>query len=371
MPIEECEIIIPIWNQPGITQSCIEAIIKNTRYPYRLILIDNGSDSETKRYLKGLKRQDDPRITLLRNEANLGFVKAVNQGMRASRARFLCIMNNDTTPAPGWLERLVGFAQAHPQIGLMNPACDGDPRVSLDEHARLAEAKKGTYLEVNQCFLFATLVKREVIDKIGYLDEAFGAGCWEDADYCMRAHKAGYRCAIVYSSYVHHIHGVSFKARGDRDCLVIQGEKEFLKKWGKPPRIAAAFVLKKDGPEEEIENFLKTLLSLAREWCWINAWIFGDAPKTQARIKDAQDRLGIPTHQNIRFNFFPRAFAYPQIIARIAERSFGTKRRKRYDMILVNDRKMSSFLASTYPLHKIDIMPCNINKGNIKSAPPN
>ena len=75
----KCDIIIPIWNQVESTKECIEYLINNTSFPYSLILVDNGSDRKTKEYLETLR----DRATLIRNEKNEGFVKAINQGLKS------------------------------------------------------------------------------------------------------------------------------------------------------------------------------------------------------------------------------------------------------------------------------------------------
>lgn len=97
----KCDIIIPVWNHKDITKDCIDSIIRNTVYPYSLILIDNASDADTKTYLESLKNNGSIDVKLIRNEENLGFVKAVNQGLKASGAPYVCIMNNDTIATPG------------------------------------------------------------------------------------------------------------------------------------------------------------------------------------------------------------------------------------------------------------------------------
>ena len=100
----KCDIIIPVWNQYDFTKRAIEHIQRNTRYPYRLILIDNNSDEVTGDYLGRIAEQDKKAI-LIRNRENLGFVKATNQGLRASSAPYACLMNNDTAASSGWLTR--------------------------------------------------------------------------------------------------------------------------------------------------------------------------------------------------------------------------------------------------------------------------
>lgn len=347
----KCDIIIPIWNQPKLTRSCIDHIIKNTGYPYKLILIDNGSDLETRQYLENLKDNCHAEINLVRNENNLGFVKAVNQGFGLSDSAYVCIMNNDTEASPGWLERLVEFAESHKDVGIMNPRCDGDPALSLEEHAEVFAGQKGEYTEKNQCFGFCMLIKREVVDKIGYLDEVFGIGCYDDTDYSMRACMAGYRCVDVHSSYVRHIHSISFKAMGNRDLLVAQCEKEYFKKWPRHLRAGVSFTLNSNTKDAEIRNFSDGMLFLAQEWCWVNLWIFNAKGKDKERVLRILKESGTSLHQNIRLKFFPKEIKYLQLIARILGRSFGVKRRKKYDMLITDDGMALLLFKIIHPIH--------------------
>jgi len=349
----KCDIIIPVWNQLEITKDCVESIIRNTKYPCRLILIDNASDEKTRRYLEGVRDNKSPEAELIRNEENLGFVKAVNQGLKASTAPFVCIFNNDTVTTPGWLDELIEFAEAHKDIGIMNPLYGRPAGVSMDGYAALiARENKGKYMETNQCFFSCALIKREVIEKVGCLDEVFGIGSFDDADYAMRAGLAGYRCACVHSAYVHHIDGVSFNAMGNRRLIIEKCEKEFLKKWPRHLRVGMAFSLSGDTEEKAIADALEGALFLAREWCWINLWIFGDKKNAGERIASAAGKIGMPLHQNIKFNYFPDRLKDIQILIRLVERSFGTKRRKKYDAILVDNEATRRFLKAAYPFHR-------------------
>ncbi len=356
----KCDIIIPVWNQLDYTTKCIKNIIKNTSYPYRLILIDNASDAETRRYLEGLA--DPKRVphkidaTIIRNEKNLGFVKAVNQGLKISDAPYVCVMNNDTIPGPGWLETMIEFGQTHADVGLMNPQCNGHQNTPIDVYAKmLKEKNSGKYMEMNQCQGFCMLIKREVIDKIGYLDESFGIGGFDDTDYSMRAFRAGYRCVSVHSSYVYHRQHVSFKAMGDRKVLVAEGERAYFKKWPRHLRIAVAFSVIAGTKDEELENLLETVLFLAREWCWVNLWILGEEGSVKSRVEAASRSIDMPLHQNIKLNVLPSRGGNIQVLIRLIERSFGTKRRKRYDSVLVDDRRLFSLLRGFRFIHGVPI----------------
>ena len=342
----KCDIIIPIWNQPELTRSCIEHITKNTRYPHRLILVDNGSDGETKKYLKDLKDKKGSAIELIRNEKNLGFVKAVNQGLRASQAPYVCILNNDTMPGVGWLTELVKFAEENPRVGLVNPMCNGhiQHNMSVNEYARLiATSNKGRFMEMNQCQAFAMLIKRSLIDKIGYLDEKFGMGGFDDTDYSKRAGVAGYRSVCVHSSYVYHREHASFDKMGDRKKIQSASEKGYFKKWPRHKRVAIIFSVSKDTGDEKIERFLDFTLSHARSWCWVNLLVFGGS-FAQERIDAVKQKMNFPLHQNIKLNYLNAALKIPEISVRILERSFGRKKRKRYDTIICPETRLIPLL---------------------------
>ena len=117
-----CDIVITVWNNFELTKSCIDSIIKNTDADYRLIIIDNASNDETKKYLEQFKDKEGARVLLIRNENNLGFIKAVNQGMKLSGAPYICLINNDTIVTKGWLAEMIRVAEGSPRIGLINPS---------------------------------------------------------------------------------------------------------------------------------------------------------------------------------------------------------------------------------------------------------
>ncbi|MCQ9207343.1 MAG: glycosyltransferase family 2 protein [Omnitrophica bacterium] len=354
----KCDIIIPIWNQPKHTKSCIEHLISNTKYPYRLILIDNGSSSDFKNYLEKLASSEKTENILIRNEQNLGFVKAVNQGLRVSKAPYVCILNNDTLPGEGWLRELVRFAEKHPNVGLLNPLCNGHltRNLTVNEYAKLILFDKGRFMEMNQCQGFCMLIKRKVINRIGYLDDAFGVGGFDDTDYSMRAHLARFRSVCVYSSYVYHAEHASFDALGDRKKIQKAAEKKYFKKWPGHRRIVIVASISKATPDSEVNGVLNKALAFARGWCWVNLLVFGDK-STKGRIEDARAKMDFPLHQNIKFNFLNERFKMFEIAARILERSFGRKRRKKYDMIFFDKAGLSPVSRALSSFQGCKVLP--------------
>ncbi|MEE8448458.1 MAG: glycosyltransferase, partial [Thermodesulfobacteriota bacterium] len=116
----KCDITIPVWNQLEYTKRCLESIRRHTDFPHRVIVIDNGSDQETKDHLNLIKR-DDSQLLVITNQTNRGYVKAVNQGLAASSHEFICLLNNDTVVTQGWLSRITSLAGSNERIGIINP----------------------------------------------------------------------------------------------------------------------------------------------------------------------------------------------------------------------------------------------------------
>lgn len=337
----KCDIIIPIWNNLEFTRDCVEAITRTTTVPYRLILIDNASDRPTRDYLETLAAARPADVTLIRNGENTGFIVAANQGLRASTAPYICILNNDTIPGPGWLERMIAFARDHRDVGLINPQCDGHGDRPIDEHARLLAAEQGRYMEMNQCHGFCMLFTRELFEKVGYLDEAYGIGGYDDTDYSMRAHVAGYRCVAIRDAYVYHrLHG-SFDRSGDRENWVRRNREIYYRKWGKHLRVGIALALPVTD-EAAVSRAAALAYGLAREWTWVHLWVNTERPAAEVRaaIDRAIAALGLAPHQNIRVDrlSMPRSLFSLTIAGKMLERLRKRMRDKRFDGIVLIDR---------------------------------
>jgi len=218
------DIIIPNWNCSEKAIACIESIKKYTKN-YRLIFVDNGSrEEEFNAINKHLK--DIPHLKIFRNTENEGFVKAVNKGLRVSNAPFVIIQNNDTEVTEGWVEKLerspfhIAGPVTSPNLSWQScdrlrliykeiPAFDGN----TDDYAKkLGEAMDGKYTDAKAMVaFFSTLIRREVIEKVGLLSEEFGLGFGDDDDYCARARKEGFTVGAALDCFVFHHHRTTFK----------------------------------------------------------------------------------------------------------------------------------------------------------------
>ena len=210
---EIVDIIVPCWNNRELTEKCFECLRKNTKHPYRLIIINNGSDQDTTNYLQ-IYAENHPENTLyIYNDINLGFTKAINQGLKASEPnRYKVLLNNDTEVPVNWLTNMRKLADLHPNVGMVGPM-----NTSFDEVQYWGTANKmresilrdGTFKMLS---FFCVLIKPTVIQTIGYLDEGMEMFCSDDA-YCKKAVEMKFSLVIDFKTTVKHYHRASCKKR--------------------------------------------------------------------------------------------------------------------------------------------------------------
>ena len=232
-------IIIVTFNQLEYTRQCVESIRRMTDEPYELIFVDNASSDGTVEYLKSLAG-----ATVIENAENRGFPAAVNQGIAAATGNQVLLLNNDTIVTTGWLRRMLTALDSDPKVGLVGPCSNFvgseqqidvgyESLTALDAFAwEWGKAHDRKLVDTRRLIGFCLLIRREVIDAIGLLDERFGIGCFEDDDYCLRAIDAGWRAVIAQDAFVHHFGGRTFVGSGlDHAAILRENEQRFREKW--------------------------------------------------------------------------------------------------------------------------------------------
>jgi GT2 family glycosyltransferase len=167
----------------------------------RLIFVDNASPT-LDALLPELAHHKD--VVRILNQTNLGFVKAVNQGLRASTADYVVLLNNDTEVVPGWLEKML--AAFIGKVGIVGPRSNPNGTLSCQLPYRTA-----TILPPGQMLVFfCVIISRAVIEKVGLLDEEFGVGLGDDDEYCWRAQQAGFDLCFLGDLTILHHHKTTF-----------------------------------------------------------------------------------------------------------------------------------------------------------------
>ncbi|PWW07355.1 GT2 family glycosyltransferase [Paenibacillus cellulosilyticus] len=236
-------IIIPTYNQAKYLKACVESIGEHTDLPYEIIIIDNGSTDETAAYLKEISTQVRYRIL----EDNHGFAGAVNMGLMMAKGTTLMLLNNDVLVTDNWLDNLLACLNSEAKIGMVGPVTNyisGDQQIDVPytdvmdmyEFARRNnESNPARWVRTDRLVGFCLLFRRELLEKVGYLDEGFEIGNFEDDDFNIRVRLHGYSLVIAKDSFIHHFGSVSMKATGQQfEGINERNMRFYINKWGNP-----------------------------------------------------------------------------------------------------------------------------------------
>ncbi|MCE5336968.1 MAG: glycosyltransferase family 2 protein [Desulfobacteraceae bacterium] len=229
------------------TAPCLESIFRYTPGKgYEVIVVDNNSSDGTASYLTGLMARE-PRLKCVLNGSNRGFAGGNNDGIGMATGNVLVLLNSDTLVRPGWLEGLTGPLSRDSGIGLIGPVSnavgneqkihtDGKaPESVIEQGLRWAARSRGRSFETEMLSFFCVGFRRDVLDRVGLLDEGFGRGFYEDDDYSLRVRKAGYRLVCAEDVFVYHKGGGSFgKPGSDVKNLLRENRRRLEKKHGEP-----------------------------------------------------------------------------------------------------------------------------------------
>ncbi len=261
---KKTSIIIPVFNKVEYTIMCIESVRRWTYAPHEIIVVDNGSTDGTSEYIprKG--------VLYIKLPKNIGFSRAVNIGIEASKGDYICILNNDVVVSPGWLGGLIEPMELDQTLGIVGPVTNeasGRQGISIYDYEvpftpeyrrfveRWREKNQNRLFYTFRVAFFCTLIKRKVFQEIGLLDPNFGIGSFEDDDFCMRAIIGGYRIAVVRSVFVHHF-GSTTLSEMDNFETFKKNWVYFSWKWRVPPegyRIKGGKIIYR--PEEVLKRW--------------------------------------------------------------------------------------------------------------------
>lgn len=209
------------------TLACLAALAATLPRGTALVIVDDASTDAA--LVAALDRHAaQPAVQLLRLRHNLGFCTAANAGLRVAwglrPARDIVLLNSDTVPAPGWVERLREAAHAAPDIGTASPLSNdatilsyprADQRNEMPGDVAamgaLAAAAGGAVVDIPTGIGFCLYIRRECLEATGLLRaDLFAQGYGEENDFCRRAAWLGWRHIAVPRAYVAHRGGESF-----------------------------------------------------------------------------------------------------------------------------------------------------------------
>ena len=235
-------IIIVSWNTVDLTLKCVKSIFRYFKnIDFEIILIDNNSTDNTLELIKKefISEISQRYLRVIENKENLGFAKANNIGIKQATGEYILLLNSDTQLIDNSILKIIKYINSNPKIGIIGPkllnsnhtlqrSCRRFPNL-LDQifiqlkfynffPNRIFAIKKYFMLdfdhnkikEVYQIMGAAMLIKKQVFDKIGLLDENFWA-IFEEVDFCKRAKDEGYKIYFYPECQIIHHKEQSFK----------------------------------------------------------------------------------------------------------------------------------------------------------------
>jgi N-acetylglucosaminyl-diphospho-decaprenol L-rhamnosyltransferase len=241
----DISIIIVNWNTRELLRECLRSIGRDQGSGVRssqgtaapslttdswpltpeIIVIDNASADGSAEMVE----REFPTVWLIVNESNLGFARANNRGIAASRGRYVLLLNSDTVATPDALEMLVAFMDAHPEAGVVGPrllrpdgtaqpyAFGGDPTLGYLLRRGFNRLLRRRYLhdwgtnavqEVDWVSGACLMARRAAIEQAGSLDEAMFM-YFEDNEWCLRIRDAGWKVYYDPQAAIVHLGGQS------------------------------------------------------------------------------------------------------------------------------------------------------------------
>lgn len=242
----KCVVLILAWNGGDVLQHCLERVLALTPAADQVMVVDNasrdGSADQVARYF--------PAVTLLRNEANLGFSGGMNVGLRTLMAQpeppdAVLLLNQDTLVDPGCLAALSSALHENPLLGAVGCKIrypDGTiqhagvylerPR-AIVQHVGWHQPDDGRFDQPTEMPFVtgaALGLRRSVLEQVGLFDEGYAPAYFEDIDLLWRIGRAGYRVGYEPRATLVHHESLSLPDSLMRSALYNRGRLRFVLK---------------------------------------------------------------------------------------------------------------------------------------------
>jgi glycosyltransferase involved in cell wall biosynthesis/GT2 family glycosyltransferase len=232
------DVVVPIYRDVAMTLECLESVLDRSGDVLgRLIAVDDCSPDPGMGATLSALAARDPRVVLLTNPSNLGFVKTCNRAL-GHRHGDVVLLNSDTVVTEGWLTELRDVAYTDDRTACASPLSNNATLCSVPRFFESTPAKEVDWQVVRRataslprstvvptCVGFCLYMRGPVLDVVGDLDTVFGPGYDEENDWIMRAQAMGFIARRANHAFVYHLGGVSF-TDGKRDALKVENSPQ-------------------------------------------------------------------------------------------------------------------------------------------------
>ncbi len=315
-PRPTVSVVIPTWNRQDLVRDCLASLAEQTCVPDEIVVVDDGSTDGT----ADIVAAEFPAVHLVALPENGGFARAVNAGLRAATGDWIFLLNNDMTLDPACIVRMLECAETT-GADMIAPLVlwRDDPATIYSAGDLIAQggrpvacgfrAPREGFTMPDEIFGVsggAGMFRRDVFDRVGLLDESFGA-YFEDADLCFRARLAGFTAALAPAAIAYHIGSASIAGKTwwrSQQCfknhalLVIKNyPAPFLRRHGR------ALIAEHFHQKRQCFRALRTEFgALFASWMTITTWcrILGALPSVLAERKIIQSARTISDEELTR-----------------------------------------------------------------------
>ncbi|HOG51625.1 MAG TPA: glycosyltransferase family 2 protein [Lentisphaeria bacterium] len=238
-----CDVSIVMLAHNGVdfTRHALTSILQAKTLPWEIFLVDNASEDDTPNLIRDFTPRLEKagiRVHTWRNSENLGCSLARNQAWEKATSKYTIFMDNDVAVCTSdWLARLITIFDQRPNLGILGPKmiypyrphpiqCAG---VSINRMGRVAFRGRGAdrhdprYQQfwLTWALISATwLMKTDLRDSVGMLDELFHPVQYEDLDLCVRTRLAGFEVAYTPEVEMYHFEGITTASFGQEEYKV-------------------------------------------------------------------------------------------------------------------------------------------------------
>ncbi len=223
-PAPLVSIIIVNWNGGQVFKECLSSLSKIDYPNWELIIVDNGSADGSSEFPRDIIKKQ--KFEIIKNNKNLGFAPANNQGTEIAKGKYVLLLNNDTKVTPDFLSKLIERIEKDPLIGVIQPkillmdepgyldnAGSFLTRIGFLHHWGFMKKDGKEFNEEKEIFSAkgaCMLLRKSVINKTGLFDKDFFS-YFEESDLCWRVWLAGYKVIFYPESVIYHKLGFTIR----------------------------------------------------------------------------------------------------------------------------------------------------------------
>ena len=218
-------IITLSYDSLDYTKAFVKSIRKNTTLSYELIIVDNGSEPDTQKWVE---ENSDQSIIFQENQ---GFSKGFNEGVKLAQGKYVMMANNDTEFPPDWDNMLIETMENNPNAGIISPVYTSGRKSALRSQPGKKILKIFPFRKYPSAVAFL-IRKNEFFSVFGGWSEEYEIASGEDADLCFKVWKAGYDILIDERVLIIHEGKVTSSSKLENWQAHFQlNSRQFRKKW--------------------------------------------------------------------------------------------------------------------------------------------